>query len=822
MMGTIAQDIRYGFRMLAKKPGLTALAILALTLGIGLNTTIFSVYSGMMLRPLPVRDPGRVVNLFAQIPGERGAGVVSYPEYIFYRDHNTIFDGLVAYGDSSAYLSGAEINGQQTAQSEMIAAQLVSGNFFDVLGTGVGQGRTFLTEEDQIPNAHPVVILEYGFWQSRFGGDAALLGKTITLNSVRYTVVGVAARDFAGVEPNLPDVWVPLMMSANLHGGQGMISSRETSWLQMTSRLKRSVSLGAAQAEMAVLANQFHAADTENERKTTVRVLPGSILRPSEKSDAFPFAILGMAAVGLVLLIACANVANLQLARGVSRQKELGVRISLGATRWRLVRQLMVESFLLSGVAGALGLLLSWWASDMLLALVHPPGTRAIVMKLSPDWHVVIYLIGISLLTGMVTGLLPALRVSRQDPLRAIREESGASTYKSGSRLRSMLVMSQVAISLFLLVGAGLLVRALGKAQNVDPGFEINHVAILSTNVRNRGLSAAQTDEFGLRLVERIKSLPGVVNAARVSMVPLGTGFGLKGFDPEGKGTLPGQRVSMVNFNVVSPEFFDTLGIGLVRGRAFTQQDVASGASVAVVSESLAKQSWPGEDPIGKKYRDGPEGPYTTTIIGVARDTRNTYLWSNDVPYLYIPLSGDYKGMAGHVLVRSVGNPAAVIAGLPAIARQIDPGIGVTSKSLAENFSFWIWPSQIGATVSGVLGFLAMLLAAIGVTSMAAFAVTQRTREIGIRMALGASHSAVVRLLVWDAARLVLVGAGAGLTIAIVASRVLARFLYGLSAIDGATFLGVTLLLGGVALLACYVPARRATKVDPIVALRCE
>jgi predicted permease len=528
-----------------------------------------------------------------------------------------------------------------------------------------------------------------------------------------------------------------------------------------------------------------------------------------------------MFAVGLVLLIACANVANLQLARGVTRQKEMGVRIALGASRGRLVRQMVVESLMLSGSAGVAGLLIAWWSAGLALRLAHPPGAPALSLDVSPDWRVALYLAGISLLSGVVSGLMPALRASRQDPLVAIREEGGASTYRKGRRMRSAFVIAQVGGSLFLLIAAGLLVRALHKAQRIDTGFDLTHVAVLSPDLLVLGYDSGRRLEFDRRLAERIQSLPGVRNVAMSTTVPLGNDFSQSSVLADGEDFPAEQKLPIVNYNLVSPEFFDTLGISVVRGRPFTAQETSAGARLAVVNESLARQLWPGQEAIGKRFRQGRKSP-PFEIVGVVRDTRNVYLWAASLPYLYLPLQpaalDEFHDAKMLISVR--GNPAPLIAALPGLAREIDPNVSSTAKPLAENLSIWIWPSQIGALLAATLGLLALLLASVGIVSVTSFAVSQRTREIGIRMALGAQPGGVVRLLVWQVAKPVAIGALVGLLAAAAVSRLLAQVLYGLSALDGLTLLCVTLFLAAVALASCYFPARRATLVDPMIALR--
>jgi len=815
------QDARYGARQLRRNSGFTILAAFTLALAIGLNAAIFTLFNGVLLRPLQARDPQRLVSLFSAVPGESAATVISYPEYVYCRERGSSFSSMAAYAGGRVLLTGA--GGRVIPAPEWLHAQLVSGSFFGLLGTVPALGRTFLPGEDQSPGAHPVAVISFELWLSRFAGDPDAVGKSLILNSLPYTIIGVLPREFIGANPEVPDVWIPLAMSANVQGGSPWFDDRAAQWLFVLARLAPQATLESAQAEMRVLAAGFHASDAVASRKPSLLVTPASFLTPSQRSETLPLAAALFAAVALVLLIACANVANLQLARGVARQKELGIRTALGGSRARLVRQLLVESMLLSGIAGAAGLLFAWWASGILLAVAHPPSARALSLDLSPDWRVALYLAAVSLASGIVSGLLPALRVSRQDPLGSMREESGAGAWRRGSRLRSALVVSQVALSLFLLVAAGLLTRALSKARRVELGFNARSVAVVHPNLRTLGYDSSRALDFGRRVADRLAALPGVRSVALARTVPLGNDFSQTSAFAEGRSPAEGQRLPVVNFNAVSSEFFETLGIPLVSGRAFTPAEIRSGARLAIVNESLARQFWPGEPALGKRLRQGRTSPLYE-VLGVARDTRNVYLWSGSLPYLYLPLAdeaaGQYADLA--VLARTSGDAAVLAAALPAVVRELDPAVTAKAGPLDDNLALWTWPSQIGAALSTVLGMLALLLASVGITSMTAFAVTQRTREIGIRIALGAAPAAVLGLLLRQTGRLVAIGAAIGLAAAAAASRVLGQFLYGLSALDAAAFVGTTLLLAAATLAAGYFPARRATRVDPLVALRHE
>ena len=815
------QDLRLGFRQLRRNPALSGMAVLALALGIGLNAAVFTLFNALVLRPVQARDAGQVVRLYAGERSQQAENVFSYPEYLLCRDHGTSFSSVAAFA------GGRVMHTRATAAPEWLGAQLVSGNFFRLLGTAPAVGRMFLDEEDSAPRAHPVAVISYGQWQSQFEGDAGVAGRTLTLNGTIYTIVGVAPQGFIGTDAEVPDVWIPLAMSENVQLGPALFNDREARWLYVIARLRPGVPIVAAQAEMDLLAAQFDStagrSAGEGAKHEVIQVAPATLLSPQQAGESLPIFVILLVAVGLVLLIACANVANVHLARGVARQKELAIHTALGGTRARLVQRLMMESLILSAIAGAAGLVIAVWCADLAMALVHPPGSRALSLDTSLDWRVALYLAGASLASGVLSGWLPALNVSRQNPLRAMREDQGAQTWRQGRRLRSLLMVGQVAMSIFLLVASGMLVSALGKAHRVDVGFDAAHVVVLSPDLRLQGYDAARAKDFYRRVAERVSARPGVESIAVARTVPLGNDFSQTSTTAEGHEPPEGQTLPIVNFNVVSPEFFDTLRIPVVRGRVFSTGEVAAGARVALVNEALARQLWPGEDALGKRLRKGRKSPLYE-VVGVVRDTRNVYLWSGALPYLYLPPLEENASQFSDssLVIRTTGDQAQLASALPGVVRELDASVTAEAHPLTNNMAFWLWPSQVGAALSAALGLLALLLASTGIAGVTSLAVRQRTREIGIRIALGAEPAAVVRLMVLRTGRLVAIGAVAGLVLAVLASRALDSFLYGLSAVDGAAFAGAAVLLAAATLTAGYLPARRAATVDPAITLRSE
>jgi predicted permease len=814
------QDLRYCWRQLWRAPGFTLTVVLTLALGIGANTAIFSLFNALVLRSVPGKDPSAMVNLYRTTENAARFGVFSYPEYRDYREHNTVLSGLAAFTGARVTLAARNGSSEGPGESaDTLQALLVSGNYFSVLGLGASQGRTFLPEEDDTPNARAVVVLSHDLWQRHLGGDPNVVGGTLKLNDVRYTVVGIAPEGFGGTTPDPVDVWIPMMMQGNVRPGSNLLGDREYFSLQLIGRLKPGVSREQAQAEMTVLARQVTPVQDAKTLNVGVTVTHAGFLNPQELDDVVPLAALLMASVALVLLIACANVANLLLARGAGRQKELGIRSSLGASRGRLIRQLLTESMLLALAGGLCGTLLALWLAQLLLAFVHPPGLQQLKLQAPLDVRVLGFSLLLSLLTGLFCGWLPALRSSKQEVVSAVKEEWSAFGQRASKlRLRGFLVISQVAVSLVLLVGAGLLARALGKAQQVAPGFEIQNVTVVSANLSQRNYTAARALEFERELTERLSSVPGVAAVGLARTAPLGSSFAVTLIAPPGAESTG--RTEKVNFNTVTPDYFEALGIPLVRGRNFTQLDISNGARVAVVSEAFARRYWPGEDPIGKRFNGDGSSAYRE-VIGVAQDVRNVYLWSGHEPYLYLPLTA---AEAPDMLffVRTQRNNSALTGAIPGYVHALDASVRVSAQRLDENLALWIWPSQIGALLSAALGFFALLLAAAGIYAVMAYTVTQRTREIGIRMALGSQQREVVELLLREGMGLVSLGLAIGLLASLGGARLLAKFLYGLSALDGLAFGGVSLLLTGVALLACWLPARRAMRVEPMVALRYE
>jgi putative ABC transport system permease protein len=814
----LLDDVRFALRQSSRSAGFAVAIVLTLALCIGANTAIFSIFNAWVLRPIPARDAAQVINVYRSSDADP-FGVFSYPEYVSYRDHNTVLSGLAAFAGGQMTLAGKGATASGDDAGETLQALMVSGNYFSLLGIGAERGRMFVAEEDQTPNARPVVVVSHDLWQRRFGGDSNLVGTQLALNSVQYTVVGIAPESFTGTTPDAPDVWVPMMMAGNVRPGAHVLEDQNERSLQLVGRLAPGAGREQAQIQLSVLARNLAAPGDSAGRAASVTVTPGQVLDPRQRGDALPIGGLLLAAVALVLLIACANIANVLLARAADRQREIAIRLSLGASRSRLIRQLLTETMVLALAGGVAGSVLAVWLADLIVGAVRPPGGHRLNIDVGLDGRVLGYTFLLSVITGIACGLAPALRSSRQNLASAMKDEWNAFGQRlSRSRLRSMLVVTQVAVSLFLLVGAGLLVRALAKAQDVTPGFNLAGVQVVSADLQLHGYDSAHAAAFQRDLAARLQALPGVKRVALARTEPLGSSFAATGFATQGQQPAASGRPAIINFNTVSPGFFDALGIPIVRGRPFTDQDVTGGARVAIVSEALARRYWPGENPVGKRFNAGGTSPYRE-VIGVARDARNVYLWTSTEPYIYVPVTA-----AGapdlQFFVRTGGNAAPLMAAVPAIVRTIDGRLRVTTHRLSDNLAIWIWPSEMGALLSAALGILAMLLASAGIYAVVATAVAQRTREVGIRLALGAQHTGVLALLLRDGMRLVVIGVAIGLVVSAGSSSLLSKFLYGLSAFDTLAFAGVSLLLVAVAFLACWIPARRVTRVDPAVALR--
>ena len=809
MLTSTFNDLRYSFRSLLKHRSFTAAALLTLALGIGINTSIFTLLYSLALRPLPVKDPDRVVNVYQTLEGEfsrqveGNVALLSYPEYLNYRDGVASLSGLAASADAKLYLGGGN--------AERINGLLVTDNYFSLLGGGTALGRTFFDNECQAPLQCPVTVLSYRFWQRRFGSDRSVIGTTLTLNRRPFTVIGVAAQDFRGAEISVPDVWVPLTMQSALKPESNFLELPNCSWLSVVGRLRDGVLLPQAQADMQLVAARM---DQEFPgRKTTVNVMPGSYLNsPEVRSEGTPVAILIMAAVGLVLLIACANVSNLMLARATARRKEIAVRLALGASRSRLIRLLLTESLLLAILGGIGGLILAVSLPPLLLSVIPEVGLD---IDFKPNATVFAYMFLVSLITGVVFGLAPAIESTRPNLTDALKslKSMRSKPRLSFLYLRNLLVIGQVAVSLVLLIGAGLLVRGLQKAQSADLGFDQKNVMVLSMDLNTQGYDEARATTFYAQLAERLKASPLTKSVGLAAVAPFSgareTTIGLEGNE--------GSSLS-VGANVVSAAYFQTLGIALRRGRLFTDDDTRTAQSPAVISEAMANRFWAGVDPIGKRFRDHDA---SHEIVGVVADISSRQVGQLDGPVFYVPPSPDTLNGLSFVLRMHDNSPASVSA-VKEAARALDKDVFVAIEPLEESVRRTLEPARTGAWFSGTVSLLALIIAATGIYGMLSYHVVERTSEIGIRMALGAQRRSVLLLIVSDGMRLAVIGTAIGLAVAIVLTKLLASLLFGVAPPDAFTFVTVSAGALAVALLACYVPARRATKVDPLVALRDE
>jgi macrolide transport system ATP-binding/permease protein len=811
------QDLRFSARMLRKNPGFTAAAVLAIALGVGINVGIFSVLNGAALRLLPVPRAEQLVSV-SQIFHQRAirnthgeTSMFSYSEYLDYRDHNHVFSGLLAY---EPFLEGTFPAGGKMQQ---FLGTATSCNYFEVLNEHPAQGRGFVDSDCAVSGENAVVVVSDQLWKGTFGGDRALVGKRITLNRLAFTVIGVAPPRFTGTEPIPSAFWVPITIQKVLDAGRDRLADDNMSWLALLGRVRPGVTMEEVRADLGVIAGRID--QLQPGRSTSLAISTATFFgRPEERESLVPVAFLILAAFGLVLLIACANVANLLLARASARHKEIALRLSIGASRSRLVRQFLTESLLLSVFGGVLGSLLAFWSFASITRFLTsrlPHQFSTLVVNVAPDFRVLAYALALTILTGIVFGLTPALQSSRVDLNTALKENGAQAGHgkKSGRFLRNTLVGAQIAVCMILLLAAGLLLRGLYYAQTVDPGFEMNEVAAAFLYPKAQGYDENRATGFIGRLRERLAGLPGVSEIAQAECAPLSHDFSADYM------TIPGRPDKiLIEYNHITPDYFSVVGIPIVRGRDFTSDETEDAPGI-IVTETTAQRIWPGEDPLGKTLRQDTGREYS--VIGVARDAQVSHLGDVKAPYLYFP-AGPQDNVRTYVLLRFDGSFTPVAKGIREAVGSLDPDMPVDVVRLADYLEVWRSPSRILAALSGALGALAVLLASIGVYGMASYSVSQCVHEIGIRMALGADRSEVMKLVLRQAMRPVLVGGLAGVGACAVVSHVLSSMLFGLSAHDPLAFICVPLLLFVVALVASYIPARRAMCVDPIVALRYE
>jgi predicted permease len=808
------QDFRFAFRQLLKSPGFTAVAVLSLALGIGASTTVFCWMQRVLLRPIAgVTEPERLVVL-CTAHGPVTHDTVSYPDIQDYETLTNVFTGVIGSQFAPACL-------RVEGQTEWAFGQIARANFFDVLGVKPALGRFFLPEEEQRPGGHPVLVVSHGFWQRRFGGDPRVLGRTVELNRRPFTIVGVAPPGFYGTMSGLNfDFWAPLMMHEQV-AHFGNLIQRGDRWLHTQARLQRGVSREQAQAAVAIMARQLEAAYPDVNKEIDLRVLPLWQSPYGGQSFFLPvLRILMVVSLG-VLLIVTANVASLLLSRATGRQKEIAIRLAVGAGRIRLVRQLLTESLVLALLGGAAGALFAQWATG-LFRFFMPPTHLPIGYAFELNAGTLAYTLGLTLIAGLLFGLAPALQATRPELSHALKEGGRTSGLATGHHgLRRALVIAEVSLALLLLVGAGLCIKGFQKARQVDPGFDPNQALVAGLRLGAHGYTEQTGKVFYRQLRERLAALPGVKEAALASWFPLGfEGGGGTGVSVEGYQPSPGEDMG-VSYSVVTPRYFAAMGIPLLDGREFTEQDDDQAAGVVMINETMARRFWPGSNPLGRKLRIF--GNWPVTVVGIVKNGKYRSLNEPPKPFLYVCYQQGVRDLNLGVVLRTMGNPLALA---PAIRREVqalDPGVEVWAQLTVNDYiQAAFLAHRIAATLLVILGAVAGVLAAMGIYGVMAYNVSQRTHEIGVRMALGARMRDVIELILRQGMSLAGLGIAIGLAGSLALTPLLSSFLYGVSPFDPATLLGVSLLLGAVALAASYLPARRAARVDPMVALRIE
>jgi predicted permease len=813
-MTSLWQDARYSLRVIAKAPGFAAIAILTLALGIGANTTIFSWINSTLLNPVPgLTRPTEVVSLTLSKPGYNPFPF-TYPDIEAMRDGQKSFTGIAACSFAQMSLTGK-------GKPERVWGMVASANYFDVLGVRPMLGRGFLPVEDEKPGGAPVAVISYRLWQTHFGANPNLVGQTIEINQHPYTIVGVTPAVFQGSQTGVrTDIWVPVMMETQVHPLGDLLHDHHYFWLLAFGRLKPGVVLEQAQEEMTLrLKPEVRNYPEEHKGHESVTVYP--LWRNPFSLNQFLATLLPalMCIAGLVLLLACVNVANLMLVRSVGRRREMAIRMSLGASRWRQVRQLLVESLMLALAGGAVALLITFWTGGTLLKFLPVAEDLPLALSITTDRTVLLAALAISALTGVIFGILPAMRASDEAPVAVLKEDTGsASGGLRKARLASGLVVAQISLSLLLLICAGLFIRSFRSAQQVNPGFDPHNVLIASYDLFTAGYSDSSGAEFDRQLVAKLEALPGVRSVALANRVPLGFGGGSTSVKPQGYVSQANESME-TQVAIITPNYFQTIRIPIVNGRDFTLQDTKGSQRAVIVNETFVNRYWPHQEAVGKQlFSDMPKD--WLTVVGVARDTKVISLNEKPTPFLYLPLYQVYQATM-MINARVTGDPLAFGKTLEKTIHELNADLvvfDVTPLELREQFASF--RQRVAGTFVGAFGLLALALAAVGIYGVTAYTTRQRTHEIGIRMALGATKQDVLRLVLSHGLRLVLAGVGLGLVLSFVLTRFLTDLLLGVTSTDAFTFASVATLLCAVALFACFIPARRAMRVDPMVALR--
>ncbi|HEY8188638.1 MAG TPA: ABC transporter permease [Pyrinomonadaceae bacterium] len=801
-MDALLRDIRYGVRSLLKQPGFTAIALIALALGIGANTAIFSLVNAVLLRPLPFADPDRLVWVFGNVRNGGNRASVSPLDFLDYRKQNTTFEEFAAQFSVPIHL-----NLTGSGEPERLTGAAVTGNYFQALGARAGLGRTFQLE-NETPGREQVAVLSYGLWQKRFGGDPAIVGKSITLEGKKVEVLGVMPQEFSF--PQSSELWIPINFDFSPE-----MKQRKAHFMRPIGKLKPGVTLAQAQADTDVISRRLEEQYPQTNKDWNLRLVS---LREQLVGNTRPTLLLLFGAVGFVLLIACANVANLLLVRAATREREIAVRTALGAGRFRIARQMITESVLLSLMGGTLGVLLAIWGVDLLVSLSDEtiPSTAHVGI----DATVLVFTFVVSVVTGVLFGLAPALRTMKLNLSESLKEGGRSGEGSRRNRTRSTLVVLESAIAVILLIGAGLLVRSLIQLQNINPGFDAHNVLTMRVDLsREKYATPEKSSSFFAELESRISGLPGVENVGFVTELPLSGQPNDMPFTVEGRPPVAISDSFDADFRRVNQHYFNALHIPLLRGRNFTEQEVRQSAKVLVVSELLASQVFPNEEALGKRLVM-MMGKEPWEIIGIVGDIRHRGLESQPFPAMYMPT---YASVWNNLVIRTQGEPTNLAAAVRKEVQAIDPDQPVAAvKTMDQWVDTSVAEPRYRTALLGLFALLALVLASTGIYGVMSYSVAQRTHEIGVRMALGAKRSDVLRLVVRQGMFLVVLGVAIGLVGAFALTRVMATLLFGVTAKDPVTFVAVATLLTLVAFVACYIPARRAMKVDPLVALRYE